>query len=116
MHPILEFTEIGKLNNDGPIHIVSSDKTELRKLQDEINTLTKKNCELENLLIRKETKSVGTKDCLDGNGSTNKLKELEKNYRQLKQEKDECHKVIYYSSLAKHIVRVILRICCTFYI
>ena len=75
------------------MHILPSDKGELRKLQDEINTLTKKNCELENLLIRKENNSIGPKDCLDGNLDTNKLKELEKNYRQLKQEKDECHKV-----------------------
>jgi len=90
----LHFLEIGRLNNDALVHVIPNDKTELRKLQDEINTLTKKNCELENLLIRKENNSIELKDCLDGNVDSNKLKELEKNYRQLKQEKDELHKVI----------------------
>lgn len=67
-------------------------KPEVRKLQDEINILTKKNYELENLLaLCKESK-----DLVDGNnganGDSNRLRELEKMCMQLKLEKDELQK------------------------
>jgi len=80
------------------MHIIPNDKTELRKLQDEVNTLTKKNCELENLLIRKENNATFNKDALDGSIDNNKLKELEKNCKQLKQEKEEILRVSFYKS------------------
>jgi hypothetical protein len=70
---------------------MSHDKNEMRKLQDEVNTLTKKNGELEGLISRKEM--IVPKDMVDGAGDSNKLRELEKNCRQLKLEKDEMAKV-----------------------
>lgn len=74
-------------------------KPEVRRLQDEINILTKKNYELENLLaLMKESK-----DLVDGNSGnnatngggnvdSNRLRELEKMCMQLKLEKDEIQK------------------------
>ena len=88
-------TEIGKLNDT--IHPIINDKTELRKLQDELNMLTKRNSELESLISRKENNSFPLgKDAMDGaisSGDNNKLREMEKNMKQLKQEKEELHKV-----------------------
>lgn len=58
-----------------------------RKLQDEINVLTKRNCELESQLRSFEstgTQSNESQDVIDG-----KLKDMEKIVRILRQEKDE---------------------------
>lgn len=62
-----------------------------RKLQDEINTLTKRNCELELQLRNLESVKEIHGDALDG-GETGKLKELEKLVKILKQEKEEAQK------------------------
>lgn len=62
-----------------------------RKLQDEINTLTKRNCELESQLRNLESVKESHGDALDG-GEGGKLKELEKLVRILKQEKEEAQK------------------------
>ncbi|XP_019870807.1 serine/threonine-protein kinase Genghis Khan isoform X2 [Aethina tumida] len=64
-----------------------------RKLQDEINTLTKRNCELESQLRSLEAgNSSGMHiDSHDGADSS-KIKELEKLVRVLKQEKEEAMK------------------------
>uniref|UniRef100_A0A1B6EEP2 non-specific serine/threonine protein kinase n=1 Tax=Clastoptera arizonana TaxID=38151 RepID=A0A1B6EEP2_9HEMI len=63
----------------------------LRRLQDEINMLTKRNCELENQLrgLDQSDLKILSADSVD---SVQKLRELEKNIRLLKQEKDEAHK------------------------
>jgi serine/threonine-protein kinase MRCK len=64
-----------------------------RKLQDEINTLTKRNCELESQLRSLEaghSKDIFI-DTLDG-AESGKVKELEKLNRILKQEKEEAQK------------------------
>lgn len=64
-----------------------------RKLQDEINTLTKRNCELESQLRNLESgqsTSVHT-DALDGAESA-KIKDLEKQIKLLRQEKEEAQK------------------------
>lgn len=70
---------------------LSPDST--RKLQDEINVLTKRNCELENQLKNYEiqTKTLGGIDAIDGQ-LTVRVKELEKNNRELRLEKDEMSK------------------------
>jgi len=70
---------------------VAHDKNELRKLQDEINTLTKRNGELESALSRRDI--ISSKDIVDGAADSNKLRELERNCRQLKLEKEEITKV-----------------------
>ncbi|CAG7822663.1 unnamed protein product, partial [Allacma fusca] len=90
---IRKISEIGKLN-ESIGHPIINDKTELRKLQDELNTLTKKNCELESLISRKENSYGMGKDTIDGSFSVdnNRLRELEKNTKQLKQEKEDLHK------------------------
>lgn len=65
-----------------------------RKLQDEINMLTKKNCELESQLRSLEASGQSRDmhiDYLDGT-ENGKLRELEKLVRVLKQEKEEAHK------------------------
>lgn len=72
-----------------------------RKLQDEINTLTKRNCELESQLRNLEAAAAaatspphtkeGVTDVLDG-GEGGKLKDLEKLVKLLKQEKEEAQK------------------------
>ncbi|GLV45544.1 genghis khan [Carabus blaptoides fortunei] len=66
-----------------------------RKLQDEINMLTKRNCELESQLRSLESNS-GIKelhiDSMDGGGEAGKLREMEKLVRLLKQEKEEAQK------------------------
>lgn len=59
-----------------------------RKLQDEINTLTKRNCELE---MKLKSLEASHGDALDG-AESGKLKELEKLVRVLKQEKEEAQK------------------------
>jgi serine/threonine-protein kinase MRCK len=77
---------------------LSPDST--RKLQDEINILTKRNCELENQLKSIEQRSTTTTmaassngtDLLDGHPMDVKVKELEKAIAQLKQEKDDMAK------------------------
>ncbi|XP_033211751.1 serine/threonine-protein kinase Genghis Khan isoform X1 [Belonocnema kinseyi] len=60
-----------------------------RKLQDEINTLTKRNCELESQLksleVPRELRNID-------NGELTKLRELEKLVRTLRMEKDEAVK------------------------
>ncbi|XP_022905232.1 serine/threonine-protein kinase Genghis Khan isoform X2 [Onthophagus taurus] len=67
-----------------------------RKLQDEINVLTKRNCELESQLRSLESTSQQNKDIhidsLDGSETLLKLKDMEKTIRILKQEKDEVCK------------------------
>ncbi|XP_056637634.1 serine/threonine-protein kinase Genghis Khan isoform X2 [Diorhabda sublineata] len=70
---------------------MSPDST--RRLQDEINTLTKRNCELESQLRSLETTNSKELhiDSLDGADNV-KHKELEKLVRMLKQEKDEILK------------------------
>lgn len=87
--PIPHTTQPQQNNTEQP-------KPEVRKLQDEINILTKKNYELENLLaLMKESK-----DLVDGNATangggnvdSNRLRELEKMCIQLKLEKDELQK------------------------
>lgn len=69
---------------------------EHRKLQDDINSLRKKNSELENLLIRKESShfvcSTG-RDGVDGSTDSNILEEFDKSLRQAKHEKSELEKV-----------------------
>lgn len=70
---------------------MSPDST--RKLQDEINVLTKRNCELESQLRSLEaghSKDIKL-DSIDG-GETPKFRELENIVRILKQEKDEALK------------------------
>ncbi|XP_076236066.1 serine/threonine-protein kinase gek [Calliopsis andreniformis] len=56
-----------------------------RKLQDEINTLTKRNCELESQLKSMEVRTLD-------NGDMTKLRELEKLVRSLRSEKEEAIK------------------------
>ncbi|XP_044731318.1 serine/threonine-protein kinase Genghis Khan isoform X2 [Chrysoperla carnea] len=65
-----------------------------RKLQDEINTLTKRNSELESKLIQLRSESNVTRDVTTGNDSFESvnIKDLEKLVRILKQEKEELVK------------------------
>ncbi|XP_073988373.1 serine/threonine-protein kinase gek [Rhodnius prolixus] len=70
----------------------------MRRLQDEINTLTKRNCELETQLreldhavISGETKDVSAATSASAT-NLQKIKELEKSIRLLKQEKEEAVK------------------------
>lgn len=79
-------------NNESSDRKTSPDGT--RKLQDEINMLTKRNCELENQLRSLEQTQSSKElnlDSLDGSESS-KVRELEKLVRVLKQEKDEAQK------------------------
>lgn len=71
---------------------MSPDST--RRFQDEINTLTKKNCELESQLRSLEANNSKEMhiDSLDGSDNAVKHKELETLVRILKQEKDEILK------------------------
>ncbi|KAG5886020.1 hypothetical protein JTB14_023661 [Gonioctena quinquepunctata] len=64
-----------------------------RKLQDEINTLTKRNCELESQLRSLEADSTRALhvDTMDGSDDS-KVKELEKIIRIIKLERDEVQK------------------------
>lgn len=82
-----------KTNEEGRrISPTSETGNGMRKLQDEINTLTKRNCELENQLRGLEQvcdlkiMSVDTVDSLQ------RIRELEKSLRILKQEKEEAQK------------------------
>uniref|UniRef100_A0A146KPS6 non-specific serine/threonine protein kinase n=2 Tax=Lygus hesperus TaxID=30085 RepID=A0A146KPS6_LYGHE len=59
----------------------------MRRLQDEINNLTKKNCELETQLKELDHSPDAKPDL-----SPNKIKELEKQIRMLRQEKEEAAK------------------------
>lgn len=71
---------------------LSPDST--RRLRDEINVLTKRNCELESQVKSFEFQEMNTKpsmDDVDGHWET-KVKELEKIIRQLRQEKDDLSK------------------------
>ncbi|XP_037032828.1 serine/threonine-protein kinase Genghis Khan [Bradysia coprophila] len=71
---------------------LSPDST--RRLRDEINVLTKRNCELESQVKSFEFQEMNTKptlDDVDGHWES-KIKELEKMIRQLKQEKEELSK------------------------
>lgn len=62
-----------------------------RRLQDEINVLTKRNCELESQIKSFET--TGKIDQLDAAETSDaKVRELEKFIRVLTQEKEECMK------------------------
>ncbi|GFG29816.1 hypothetical protein Cfor_00242 [Coptotermes formosanus] len=64
----------------------------MRRLQDEINTLTKKNCELESQLKQQQPPDMKREIMtLDGESSP-KVRELEKIIRLLKQEKEEAQK------------------------
>ncbi|KAL3275979.1 hypothetical protein HHI36_020710 [Cryptolaemus montrouzieri] len=93
---------IDKQNKQNHEMIISNQEKEMdkrmspdgtRKLQDEINMLTKRNCELESQL--KSFESTNSKelllDAIDGSESV-KLKEMEKIIRNLKQEKEEAQK------------------------
>ncbi|KAK9881578.1 hypothetical protein WA026_016452 [Henosepilachna vigintioctopunctata] len=87
--------EIMSLNQEKEIEKrMSPDGT--RKLQDEINMLTKRNCELESQLRNFESSNSKELflDAIDGSESV-KLKELEKIIRNLKQEKEESQKEKY---------------------
>jgi serine/threonine-protein kinase MRCK len=88
-------------NSTGDEKRLSPDST--RKLQDEINSLTKRNCELENQLKTFERNAVASgaatlaasangTDLLDGHAMDAKVKELEKLVAQLKQDKDDLLK------------------------
>lgn len=71
---------------------LSPDST--RRLRDEINVLTKRNCELESQVKSFEFQEMNTKpnlDDVDGHWES-KVKELEKIIRLLKQEKDDLAK------------------------
>ncbi|XP_065214675.1 serine/threonine-protein kinase Genghis Khan isoform X2 [Planococcus citri] len=65
--------------------------TNIRHLQDEINTLTKKNCELQSQI---ELLEMSQQECKDNDlsQSIDKIRELEKTVRLLKQEKEEIIK------------------------
>ncbi|XP_050303766.1 serine/threonine-protein kinase Genghis Khan isoform X2 [Anthonomus grandis grandis] len=73
-----------KPEKEGEKQRTSPDGT--RKLQDEINMLTKRNCELESQL-----RSLESGDTLDGNENL-RIRELEKLIKTLKQEKEEVNK------------------------
>ncbi|XP_046752043.1 serine/threonine-protein kinase MRCK beta isoform X2 [Diprion similis] len=60
-----------------------------RKLQDEINTLTKKNCELETQIKSME---IPRELCTLDSGESTKIRELEKLVRSLRMEKEEALK------------------------
>lgn len=64
-----------------------------RKLQDEINTLTKKNCELESQLrsLQSSSKEIMHIESMEGAESA-KVRELEKMIKILKHEKEEAVK------------------------
>lgn len=81
----------GETNGDQKL---SPDST--RRLQDEINVLTKRNCELESQLKSFERSEPGNRittglDSIDGQVEV-KVKELERMVRSLKQEKDDLTK------------------------
>lgn len=91
-----------KRNNGDIITLVKNQDKELdrklspegtRKLQDEINILTKRNCELETQLRRslEAGHSKDMHDTMDGMDVT-KIKDFEKTIRSLKQEKEEMQK------------------------
>ncbi|PNF42329.1 hypothetical protein B7P43_G05285, partial [Cryptotermes secundus] len=64
----------------------------MRRLQDEINTLTKKNCELESQLKQQQPSDLKREiTTVDGEGSQ-RVREMEKMIRLLKQEKEEAQK------------------------
>ncbi|CAH1179570.1 unnamed protein product [Phaedon cochleariae] len=97
-----DFTEKQNQRNKGDIIGITLQEKEMdrkmspdgtRKLQDEINTLTKRNCELESQLRSLEAGNSKEMhiDCLDS-GDNAKLKEMERIIRILKQEKDEVLK------------------------
>lgn len=78
-------------DNSEPEKKMSPDGT--RKLQDEINTLTKRNCELESQLRNLESSSKENMhiESLEGSELT-KIRELEKLIKMLKSEKEEVQK------------------------
>lgn len=81
------------LNQDRIEHDKKMSPDSTRKLQDEINVLTKKNCELEAQLRSLEaghSKDLRL-DSIDG-AESGKVRELEKLVRILKQEKEEVMK------------------------
>ncbi|XP_057341567.1 serine/threonine-protein kinase Genghis Khan isoform X2 [Microplitis mediator] len=78
-----------------PPTVSPDSNTATRKLQDEINTLTKRNCELESQLKSLETNtSAGQRELRgkDNNGDVSKIVELEKLVRVLRAEKEEATK------------------------
>ncbi|KAG8039268.1 hypothetical protein G9C98_003575 [Cotesia typhae] len=78
-----------------PPTVSPDSNTATRKLQDEINTLTKRNCELESQLKSLETNSsVAQRDLRskDNGGDVGKIQELEKLIRVLRAEKEEATK------------------------
>ncbi|KAK6622910.1 hypothetical protein RUM43_008761 [Polyplax serrata] len=96
---IKSLSEARSVNNAGQVSSESgTDKTDsgngTRKLQDEINMLTKRNCELEMQLNSYEQTSKTKKELLaTADPETgDKIKELEKVIKSLKQEKDLAQK------------------------
>ncbi|KAH0545683.1 serine/threonine-protein kinase Genghis Khan isoform X2 [Cotesia glomerata] len=78
-----------------PPTVSPDSNTATRKLQDEINTLTKRNCELESQLKSLETNSSAAQRDLrskDNGGDVGKIQELEKLIRVLRAEKEEATK------------------------
>ncbi|KAL1517229.1 hypothetical protein ABEB36_001021 [Hypothenemus hampei] len=83
---ILSITQPNQRQNDKDPEKQRTSPDGTRKLQDEINILTKRNCELESQL-----RSLEASDTLDGTDMV-RVRELEKLIRTLKQEKDEANK------------------------
>ncbi|GFT83315.1 hypothetical protein NPIL_53142 [Nephila pilipes] len=90
---------VQKSLSEGDNGIKSSSENEVRKLQDEINTLRKKSLELEKELKKHQTdhrRILTAKQDLESSQDekTAQIKELEKALRSLKVEKDELHKEV----------------------
>nr|CAD7589040.1 unnamed protein product [Timema genevievae] len=88
-------SEISFLDDTKRISPTSEGGNGTRKLQDEINVLTKRNCELETKLRALETLQTAdpNKEIIPVDAETaQKIKELEKIIRLIKQEKDEAVK------------------------
>ncbi|GFQ94894.1 hypothetical protein TNCT_217962 [Trichonephila clavata] len=90
---------VQKSLSEGDNGIKSGSENEVRKLQDEINTLRKKSLELEKELKKHQTdhrRILTAKQDLESSQDekTAQIKELEKVLRSLKVEKDELHKEV----------------------
>ncbi|RZF34758.1 hypothetical protein LSTR_LSTR007810 [Laodelphax striatellus] len=86
--------ESSKLNDESSRRISPTTETGngMRRLQDEINTLTKRNCELESQLRGLEQGGELKILAVDSVENPSKIRELEKSLRLLKQEKEEALK------------------------